>query len=486
VKETGQQGNRNLGKCPKCGKATPLRSGACLYCGAWLDGVQPQREISNEKLVEEPRQLGAGSSARHKAVSDFRGHYLFLGAREPILVEPNKIFLIGRDPHASLVVNSPEVSRQHCEIDWRGEPSRPVLVEVRARNGTYVNDRPLRRGEPESIRDRDVIRLGRDFEILYRQLDERELKETLNDVGRADTRTIRVPPQAPSSGAHALPTHPMQPAHAQAPPAVTAAYERPASPGAGVFLDSGDFSQIPGGLLLETLHREKRTGKLTVFDGQMAGEVVLVDGRAKVAVLGPLQSREALEAIARTTRGVFRFAPEAPVHGSGSYPLPGATQALGAPPLSTQALGASPLASMAMGLTGSGAWAMPGVGVPAAPAAPPSIPPELMALYQAAAAAPPASAPWAATSQAPAPESRAVPPELAGIIAAAASAAAAAQQHSYAPNAYTPPMPEPPRTTQPLQQPTHVSPIRGASEPTAAQIASVLGDPHAAPRIGET
>src|SRR5205807_7931528 len=108
--------------------------GACLYCGAFLDGVQPPPQMSSDKIMEEPRQLGAGApGARHQKVYDGRAHYLFLGAREPIQVEPNKLFLMGRDSHASLVIHSMEVSRQHCEIDWRGDPPRPVLLEVRAR-----------------------------------------------------------------------------------------------------------------------------------------------------------------------------------------------------------------------------------------------------------------------------------------------------------------------------------------------------------------
>src|SRR5579872_5609737 len=154
--------------CPKCTKQTPLRSGSCLYCGALLDGARHVPTGSSaEKLLEEPRQLGGGSGSRFQKTYDGRGHYMFLGAREPIPVEPNKLFVIGRDPHSSLVVHSPEVSRQHCEIDWRGDPARPVVVEVRARNGTFVNDRPLERGVPEPLRDRDVIRLGRDFELVY-------------------------------------------------------------------------------------------------------------------------------------------------------------------------------------------------------------------------------------------------------------------------------------------------------------------------------
>ncbi len=465
MRETGQQASRNLGKCPKCGKSTPLRSGSCLYCGAYLDDVKPLSESDSHRIiVEEPRQLGVGAQGgRHQKVYDGRGHYLFLGAREPLSLEPNKLFLIGRDPHSGLVVHSAEVSRQHCEIDWRGEPPRPVLVEVRARNGTYVNDRQLRRGEPESLRDRDVIRLGRDFEVVYRQLDERELKETLGEAGRADTRAIKLgaqvsPPPQPAPPPAPLPVPGPGPAPMPVlqpmPVAATAAYAPP--PQASLLPETGDMAQIPGSVLLDTLHRERRSGKLTVFDGQTAGEVLLVEGRAKVALFGGFQSRDALETIARTTRGVYRFVPDAPAPvAPPSGLMPGA-----APP------GMNPLAAMALGMS------------PAPPAAQAAVPPELMALYQAQLGA---TAPQTRVLEA---QPRALPPDLAGLIAAAAaSATVAAQQHAappaysapqqpYAPPAYSPPPPPP----QPPPRPSHVSPLRGAQEPTPSQVAAILNE----------
>ena len=69
-------------------------------------------------MVEEPRQLGG--PARFTRQADDRGHFLVAETREPIVLDAGKLFVIGRDPRASLLVHAPEVSRQHCEIDWKG------------------------------------------------------------------------------------------------------------------------------------------------------------------------------------------------------------------------------------------------------------------------------------------------------------------------------------------------------------------------------
>jgi pSer/pThr/pTyr-binding forkhead associated (FHA) protein len=427
VRETS---NPKLGKCPKCGKSTPIRSGSCLYCGALLDGVRAEVQATGAKIMEEPRQRGAGGGQRFQKVYDARGHYLFLGAREPLLLEPNKLFLIGRDPHASLVIHSAEVSRQHCEIDWRGDPPRPTLVEVRARNGTYVNDKPLKKGEPESLRDRDVIRLGRDFELVYRQLDERELKETLTDTGRADTRAIRL--SAPQAAPAPMPMPVAAMAPSLMPPGMVP--QVPAQT-AAILPNTGDLAHIPGALLLEHLHRDRRSGVLTIFDGQTMGEIQLSEGRARAAVFGTLTSRDALEAIGRSVRGVYRFAPEAP-----QAPLPVLQAA-------------------------------------------PAIPPDLLALYQAQLQSGGRSAPIEPAV------SRPVPPELAGLFASLLQATQAPAPPPPPPLLQPPPVLQGPiamPTTLPLRAGKSTGPVppltgsappfKPASEPVLSEAAASFGN----------
>ncbi|HBP18140.1 MAG TPA: hypothetical protein DEA08_10150, partial [Planctomycetes bacterium] len=88
---------------------------------------------------EEPRLLGSGN-ARFQPQSSDQVHVLVVSTGEPIELSAGKLFVMGRDPRASLVVRLPEVSRQHAEIDWDdNDPPRPLLNEIRSRNGTFLN-----------------------------------------------------------------------------------------------------------------------------------------------------------------------------------------------------------------------------------------------------------------------------------------------------------------------------------------------------------
>ena len=92
--------------------------------------------------------------------SDDRGHFLLVGAGEPVELDAGKLFVMGRDPRASLVVYAEDVSRQHAEIDWDDkDPPRPLLAEVRSLNGTYLNETEVS-STPVVITAGDRIRFG--------------------------------------------------------------------------------------------------------------------------------------------------------------------------------------------------------------------------------------------------------------------------------------------------------------------------------------
>ncbi|MBI3724160.1 FHA domain-containing protein, partial [bacterium] len=289
----------------------------------------------NPAMHEEPRQLGGPS--RFQRQSDDRGHFLILESREPVVLDAGKLFVIGRDPRSSLLVHSPEVSRQHCEIDWKGDPPRAMLCEVRSKLGTYLNGKLVRRDSPEPLRDGDEIRLGPIFAVIYRNVADRQLKEDLLNSARDATRENRLPVPASARSADPAPAR-LEPAAAQV---------------AGV-PDEGDLATTPVATLLGHLYNNRRTGVLTIFDGSGTGEVTLVDGRAKKVVFGALASKQALEHIARLTRGAYRFRPEEPpVAGEPAIPPqvaamlepepPRPSIHLGAPPLSQQLPVSAPL-----------------------------------------------------------------------------------------------------------------------------------------------
>src|SRR5690606_5269190 len=108
-------------------------------------------------------------------------------------LSPGQLFVIGRDPHASLVVNSPDVSRQHCEVDWEeGGTKRPVLCEVRSKNGTYLNERLVARGQREPLRSGDTVRLGPGSVLRYYYVSARDFEGLQKEWGAAQTAEFRV------------------------------------------------------------------------------------------------------------------------------------------------------------------------------------------------------------------------------------------------------------------------------------------------------
>ena len=68
-------------------------------------------------------------------------------------------FLVGRSPKAHLRFDRKadnRVSRTHCLLDIR--PPKCILTDLGSTNGTYVNDKRIRRAE---LKDGDIIRVGK-------------------------------------------------------------------------------------------------------------------------------------------------------------------------------------------------------------------------------------------------------------------------------------------------------------------------------------
>ncbi|MBL4846486.1 MAG: FHA domain-containing protein, partial [Planctomycetes bacterium] len=310
--------------CTSCGRVIPTRHKKCVYCGCPVDssatpvfsgtgkrktGARPQ----SGAMHEEPRLLG-DTKARFKKVSSDKSHVLVVATGEPIELAEGKLFVIGRDPRASLVVHSADVSRQHAEIEWdKANPPRPLLNEIRAQNGTFLNGVKVRPDDPRPLRSGDEILLGEGFRARYLHVTPRELRQELQERGGDDTRRlsrVRTEDGSPTT------TQPA-PAAAPAPPPdaevlgdlVAAAF------GEGdlsALETQGDFSRQHGKLLVKRLYSQRQTGILTVFDGTDVGEMILVEGRCRHARLGMLTNRDALEYVARLNVGKFRFRAQDP------------------------------------------------------------------------------------------------------------------------------------------------------------------------------
>ena len=298
--------------CPGCKRRTPSRHARCVYCSATLGeggGAAAGSVTGPAAGVEEPRQLGG--KARFVRQSDDRTHYLVTDFQDPVIVEPGRLFVIGRDPHTSLVVRASDVSRQHAEIDWEGDPPRPILREVRSSAGTFLNDKLVERADPQPLRSGDRIRLGAATVLTYLHVTERDLKKELEDRGQRETRTFdsgRLRAALVADVGEAVP----------APVPSNPGTGRVVQPGADVLdavsggaeatSEAGSFDQVPPGLLIKRLHDERQSGVLTFFvEGAAPGEVVLVEGRCKDALIGLYQGREAVEVLAGMDQGAYRF-----------------------------------------------------------------------------------------------------------------------------------------------------------------------------------
>jgi hypothetical protein len=74
--------------------------------------------------------------------------------RPPTLVGDDR-YLIGRSPHANLVLDDPTVSRRHAELRRAGPAW--LIVDLGSTNGTLVNGW---RVEQARLREDDEVRLG--------------------------------------------------------------------------------------------------------------------------------------------------------------------------------------------------------------------------------------------------------------------------------------------------------------------------------------
>src|ERR1700750_2834365 len=76
--------------------------------------------------------------------------------------------VIGRQAGATLKIGNASVSRRHAVIEKEGD--RFVIADLGSRNGTFVNDVPVRRRE---LQHGDRVRIGESqFFFLYEDTDE--------------------------------------------------------------------------------------------------------------------------------------------------------------------------------------------------------------------------------------------------------------------------------------------------------------------------
>lgn len=97
-------------------------------------------------------------------------------------------FVIGRAPDCQLRPGSDLVSRHHCQLEV--EPGRVVLRDLNSRNGTFVNDQPIR--EPYALRNGDQIKIGTlEFQVELTVSVGGKKKPKVQSIGEAAARTVQ-------------------------------------------------------------------------------------------------------------------------------------------------------------------------------------------------------------------------------------------------------------------------------------------------------
>ena len=124
---------------------------------------------------------------------------------------------LGRDPSNDIVINDPQISRQHARITRQGDLM--VLEDTGSTNGTFVNG--MRLTGPHALANGDVIGLGDAVTLTYYGISPATTEPL---AGRPDVlleqRLYEPPPPPP---AHAAPP---PPAYAVAPPEIAQPVEK--------------------------------------------------------------------------------------------------------------------------------------------------------------------------------------------------------------------------------------------------------------------
>jgi len=67
---------------------------------------------------------------------------------------------IGRTKSSAVYIKDPAVSQKHARLEWTG--SKYTITDLGSSNGTTVNEKEIREGEPRAIRHGDVVVVGTD------------------------------------------------------------------------------------------------------------------------------------------------------------------------------------------------------------------------------------------------------------------------------------------------------------------------------------
>lgn len=199
VDEGSTNGTRVNGVRLVAGRAKALRSGDIIDVAGFVltfhAGVATTLPTSSEQTAALARRLVREVLDPHGAANDPTRLVVVGGPQAGARLElppPPARLLIGRAEGCDLVILDADCSREHVEIvrDLDGTLAR----DLGAKNGTRINDRPLRE---RRLRDRDELLIGQTV-IVYEDPADAAIRalEGLPDAPRPETKPEQ--PDAPS------------------------------------------------------------------------------------------------------------------------------------------------------------------------------------------------------------------------------------------------------------------------------------------------
>jgi pSer/pThr/pTyr-binding forkhead associated (FHA) protein len=97
-------------------------------------------------------------------------------------------FLIGRADECQLRPKSDSISRRHCALVQKDD--RLLLIDLKSRNGTFVNDKQLDPSRAKVLKHGDRLRVGKlEFELVLQIDIAKKKKPEVKDVKEAAVRS---------------------------------------------------------------------------------------------------------------------------------------------------------------------------------------------------------------------------------------------------------------------------------------------------------
>lgn len=260
-------------RCPKCNYNNLDGSAVCNLCGELLHSVGRDYYTRFKESEKQSSQEAAPSPFKPKAATPSPSagpgkvdYHLVCFPLNPVQLQPDQTYTIGRSGDNDIIFPVGQVSRRHARIEWSGDGF--LIVDLQSHNGTFVNGEKTDR---HNLRHGDQIKVGPYLLEFY---------------------TVAAGKAPPAGGRSMEATQDIS-------LGADDTYE------VGPF--SGRLSEIELRDIARLLNMTRKTGKLEVKTPDYVGEVHFSDGEIVHALWKDLPSMNALAQILAQKEGSFRF-----------------------------------------------------------------------------------------------------------------------------------------------------------------------------------